>query len=91
MKKFGKSAVDVQTERFMRGHLIAGQMKLLRRILDEVINHSGVHEAVHLATAAGISMPAIIAVILPLVLQYMLTGTIDWKAVIAAIMKLIQK
>ena len=59
------------------------------RTLNYVLSHPGVREAKAKALAAGITIWQIIVAILPFVISFIQTGKIDWQAIVAAILALI--
>jgi hypothetical protein len=66
--------------------ILAGQLNDFHGgFVNTVMMHEGVAQAVTQAKAAGVNFFAILAAILPFVVQFITTGTVDWQAVIAAI------
>lgn len=60
-------------------------------VLNTVLSHRGVKAAVRQARAAGVSWGDILAAIIPLILGVFSGGTLDWAAIIAAIMALFNR
>ena len=77
---------DTQIHDIMATHHVG----LLQRLVANVLAHPGVAEATAKATAAGVPWGKILAAILPFVMQIFSGGTVDWTAIIAAILALIQ-
>ena len=65
--------------------------RLRDRVAHRILGRPDVAPTVAQAQAAGIGLPAIIVAILPIVVQYLLTGTLDIPAILAAIKALFQK
>ena len=64
--------------------------RLRDRVAKMILGRPEVAPTVAKAMAAGVTLPAIIATILPFVLQYLATGQIDFAAVVKAILALFQ-
>ena len=77
---------DIEMHEIMATHHVG----LLQRLLAKVFAHPGVTEATAKATAAGVPWGKILATILPFVMQIFSGGTVDWTAIIAAILALIK-
>lgn len=60
------------------------------RLANAILAHPAVAEASRTVQTSGITLPQIIATVLPFALQYLLTHTIDIQAVVAAILALAQ-
>ncbi len=58
-------------------------------VMDSILRHDGVSQAVAQARGAGIPFLQIIMAILPFVAQILGGGKVDWQAIIAAVLALI--
>jgi hypothetical protein len=76
-------------ERTIQAMIHDHHLGILHRVQEQIFRHPEVQAASTQAQAAGVPWIKIITTVLPFVLQILAGGKIDWQAIIAAILALI--